>query len=201
MAAEYLFCAMSDFASPSSAGTDLGSVFSATLNSSMAASSWFNWLSATPNAMWPRGFSGFNRVAIRSSRAARRGLVALQQSERQVEVGFPGIGIQMHGRFKSGNRARYLLPLPKIRAQRVVGTRRRMRLDRLFQFRRALACGSHPAPPGSGYIRRNKRGRKREPTSPRAKFHPTIHDSQKWSTVCNRSRTEVLPSIEWTGLP
>jgi hypothetical protein len=36
---------------------------------------------------------------------------------------------------------------------------------------------------------------------PRAKFHRTLHDSQKWSTVCNRSRTEVHPSVERSLLP
>ena len=85
MAAEYLFCAISDFASPSRAGTDLGSLFSATLNSSMAASSWSNWLSATPKAMWLRGFSGFNRVAIRSSRAARAGWLLCSRARDKLK--------------------------------------------------------------------------------------------------------------------
>src|SRR5690349_758235 len=85
MADEYLFWAMSDFASPSSAGTDLGSVPKASLNSSIAVSSWSNWLRATPNAMWLRGFLGFKRVAVRSSRAARAGWLLCNRARDRLK--------------------------------------------------------------------------------------------------------------------
>jgi len=123
-------------------------------------------LAATAPASWAQ--EAVKKTMTADPQAPRlRGLVALQQSESQVEMGFPGIEIQMHGRFKGGNRARYLLPLPKIRTQRVVGACRRMRLDSLFQFRRTLAS--------SNILRRQvqavsgeSKGRKREPgVSPR----------------------------------
>ena len=95
-------------------------------------------LAATAPASWAQ--EAVKKTMTADPQAPRlRGLVALQQSERQVEMGFPGIGIQMHGRFKGGNRARYLRLLPKICAQGVVGAGRRVHLDRLFEFRRATA--------------------------------------------------------------
>ena len=167
MAAEYLFCAISDFASPSSAGTDLGSLFSASLNSSMAASSWFNWLSATPNAMWLRGFSGCNRVAIRSSRAAGAGWLLCRRARDRLKWASQELGSRCTRRFEGGNRARYLLLLPKICAQGIVGPRRRVNFDRLFKFRRTFASGDILRGQVLATFAENQ-GRKREPSqSPR----------------------------------